>query len=440
MAPIRPVSLALVIGGMLVYSIVALWAVRSRAPDAGSAAAPVPVAEPSRSAAQTTALSSGDYPLPPAAPAATPSAAPAPTPSPAPSPAIAIPPADLPQPSSLAADLPTPPGFDVVRVQPDGSLVVAGRAPAGTTVELMRGDQVHARAMLDASGQFVLTDPPLPPGAHNLALRIALPDGRTVLSRQTVTVDIAPGGSRPPVVTLATPDRPTVVLSLPEGTSAPAATPTPSGPASPTSASPAPAAAVPSAPAPSLSIRSVEADEAGRFFVTGRAEPGSTVRLYLNDAYLAEARPEAGGDFAFTVNRGVTAGAYRVRIDAVDAAGAVKARAEAPFTMPAPAAAGASASPNAPVTNASVASAPAPAGSGVPAQMPAAQTTPAGPGTTIVPAVRTATVTRGDSLWRISRQLYGAGIRYTQIYEANRGQIRDPDLIYPGQVLVAPAP
>lgn len=49
-------------------------------------------------------------------------------------------------------------------------------------------------------------------------------------------------------------------------------------------------------------------------------------------------------------------------------------------------------------------------------------------------------MTRGDSLWRISRQLYGAGIRYTQIYEANRGQIRDPDLIYPGQVLVAPAP
>lgn len=109
MAPIRPVSLALVIGGMLVYSIVALWAVRSRAPDAGSAAAPVTVAEPSRSAAQTTTLSSGDYPLPPAAPAATPSAAPAPTPSPAPSPAIAIPPADLPQPSSLAADLPTLP-------------------------------------------------------------------------------------------------------------------------------------------------------------------------------------------------------------------------------------------------------------------------------------------------------------------------------------------
>lgn len=363
MAPIRPVSLALVIGGMLVYSIVALWAVRSRAPDAGSAAAPVTVAEPSRSAAQTTTLSSGDYPLPPAAPAATPSAAPAPTPSPAPSPAIAIPPADLPQPSSLAADLPTPPGFDVVRVQPDGSLVVAGRAPAGTTVELMRGDQVHARAMLDASGQFVLTDPPLPPGAHNLALRIALPDGRTVLSRQTVTVDIAPGGSRPPLVTLATPDRPTVVLSLPEGASAPSASPTPSGPASPPSASPpsaspAPAAAAPSAPAttpapaPSTAIRSVEADEAGRFFVAGRAEPGSTVRLYLNDAYLAEARPEAGGDFAFTVNRGVTAGNYRVRIDAVDAAGTVKARAEAPFTMPAPAAAGASPSPNASVANA----------------------------------------------------------------------------------------
>jgi nucleoid-associated protein YgaU len=50
----------------------------------------------------------------------------------------------------------------------------------------------------------------------------------------------------------------------------------------------------------------------------------------------------------------------------------------------------------------------------------------------------TARVQRGDSLWRISTTVYGEGTRYTQLYDANASQIRDPDLIYPGQVLVVP--
>ena len=44
----------------------------------------------------------------------------------------------------------------------------------------------------------------------------------------------------------------------------------------------------------------------------------------------------------------------------------------------------------------------------------------------------------GNNLWRLSRQVYGKGIQYTVIYEANKDQIRDPDLIYPGQVFVMP--
>jgi nucleoid-associated protein YgaU len=44
----------------------------------------------------------------------------------------------------------------------------------------------------------------------------------------------------------------------------------------------------------------------------------------------------------------------------------------------------------------------------------------------------------GNSLWRIARRSYGEGLRYTVIYDANKDQIRDPDLIYPGQVFVLP--
>lgn len=47
-------------------------------------------------------------------------------------------------------------------------------------------------------------------------------------------------------------------------------------------------------------------------------------------------------------------------------------------------------------------------------------------------------IRKGDSLWLVSRRKYGAGIRYTTIFEANREQIRDPNLIFPGQVLEIP--
>jgi nucleoid-associated protein YgaU len=48
------------------------------------------------------------------------------------------------------------------------------------------------------------------------------------------------------------------------------------------------------------------------------------------------------------------------------------------------------------------------------------------------------TVRRGQSLWRIARSVYGRGTQYTLIYESNQDQIRDPDLIYPGQIFSLP--
>ena len=54
-------------------------------------------------------------------------------------------------------------------------------------------------------------------------------------------------------------------------------------------------------------------------------------------------------------------------------------------------------------------------------------------------AVSSKVVSRGDSLWRISRITFGDGARYALVYRANRDRIRDPNLIYPGQTLVIPA-
>ncbi len=180
-----------------------------------------------------------------------------------------------------------------------------------------------------------------------------------------------------PVVALMTPDKPSVVLSKP-------AAPTPSG--------------------GSVVVETVEAEPGGKLYVSGRSSPRAAVRLYLNDSYQASTTAAANGRFAFTtMNEGIRPGSgYRVRLDEVDpGSGAIRSRAEVPFDA---------------------ASAPT-AGS------PAAVTAPKAP---------TAVVSRGDSLWRISRAAYGDGARYTVIYDANHNQIRNPDRIYPGQVFILP--
>ena len=85
----------------------------------------------------------------------------------------------------------------------------------GATIELMRGDHVHARGVADASGLFAIVPPTLPPGSHQVALQSIAPDGVRQRSPQTVTVVIDAAQKRP-LVTLTTPNQPTVVLSNPE--------------------------------------------------------------------------------------------------------------------------------------------------------------------------------------------------------------------------------
>jgi nucleoid-associated protein YgaU len=301
------------------------------------------------------------------------------------------------------------PAFDVARIEPMGEAVIAGRAAPGATVELLRNGEPHDRAVADQSGQFVMVPPRLPSGTYDLTLRSREPDGKQATSRQSVAVAIEPGPTDRPVVALMTPDKPTVVLSQPA-----AAKPTAGG----------------------VVVEAVEIEPGGKFHASGRARPGAAVRLYLNDAFVASVTAGADGRFAVTINEGVARGSYRVRLDEVEpGSGAVRARAEVPFNVPdtvvtasVPAQAAASKRPDVAASQQ--------------LQLAAAGTTvlPDGgsPSTAVVPKIVTTTVSRGDNLWRLSRLTYGAGTRYAVIYKANRTQIRNPDLIYPGQILVLP--
>ncbi|MEH2500208.1 nucleoid-associated protein YgaU [Bradyrhizobium sp. AZCC 1678] len=294
------------------------------------------------------------------------------------------------------------PTFDVARIEPTGEAVIAGRAAPGATVELLRNGEVHDRAVADQSGQFVIVPPRLPSGTYDLTLRSRQPDGKQTTSKQNVTVALEPKATDRPVVALITPNKPTVMLSQP--------------------AAPKPAAGA-------VVVETVEMEPGGKFHVSGQARPGAALRLYLNDSFITSVMAGTDGRFAVTINEGVAAGSYRVRVDEASSSGTVRARAEVPFSVP-----DTTASVTAQAKRADIA-APRLAAAGT-TVLPDSGSPPS---TVVVPKIATTTVSRGDSLWRLSQVSYGAGTRYAVIYKANREQIRNPNLIYPGQVFVVPA-
>ena len=161
------------------------------------------------------------------------------------------------------------------------------------------------------------------------------------------------------------------------------------------------------------------------------------MRLYLNESLVASVTAGADGRFAVTINEGVRPGSYRVRLDEMESgSGAVRARAEVPFNVPDTVVTGILPSQTLASRRPEAAAAQQP-------QLAAAGATvlpeQGSPSAVVVPKITTTTVSRGDSLWRLSNVTYGAGTRYAVIYKANRGQIRNPNLIYPGQVFVIPA-
>jgi nucleoid-associated protein YgaU len=207
--------------------------------------------------------------------------------------------------------------------------------------------------------------------------------------------------------------------------------------------------AKPATPAGMVSVRTGAAGEEGAWFASGLGPPGATVRLYLNEAFVADVKTAPDGTWTLRVERGMSPGHYEVRADLVEEGGKVAARAQVPFDYPQqlqaakPVVALAPAAPQAPpaAPQAQPAAPQAAAASQVSATLQVSAAVPApGPavGLAVVPELQSITVVRGDSLWRISRRILGQGQRYTQIYEANPKQIRDPNRIFPGQVLVAP--
>lgn len=318
------------------------------------------------------------------------------------SPSAAQPSLAAPQPSSPASLRALLPRFDVARVGARGMLVTAGRAAAGAEVMLLEGQQELGRARADARGEWViLPTQPLAPGARELSLLARVAGGEAIPSEDTVLLVVPePPGSA--VVASLGPGQATgasvqngnassgpLAMLLPPA-SAPAAAPRvlQGGP------SPAgdPAAAPPSRQRLGLDV--VDYDDAGSMRFAGSAAPGSTVRIYVGPQVLGEATADPAGRWHLTPGDQPSVGRHVLRLDQVAAAGGVAARIEVPFQRD---------------------------------RLPADAV-----------ADGRMVVQPGQNLWRIARYAYGRGVRYTVIYAANRDTIRDPSLIYPGQVFALP--
>ncbi|MBH1973828.1 MAG: LysM peptidoglycan-binding domain-containing protein [Rhodobacteraceae bacterium] len=376
------------------------------------------------------------------------------------------------------------PSYDVVRVEPDGSATVAGKAAPGANVSLRVGGVEVAQAKADGQGNFVaLFTLPDSDSPRLMSVVATGPDGAEVAGTEVLAVAPTAAPAAEPVVAPEAPaaaTAPAVDQTVPDQTAVASAAETaaPEAPAailvSPEGVKVVqPAADVPAEVAANVAIDSIAYAPDGAVQLGGHGQAGALLRLYLDAAPLTEVTVAPDGLWA-TALPDVAPGIYQLRVDQLGADGKVVSRFETPFkretlealaaavapgaTAPAvvaePAAEVALEPEAAPavVTEAPAAVAAPDAGSAaatVPAAEPAAVaaepaaaplgSVAADPVPATAQAPLTVTVQPGFTLWGIAEGRYGDGVRYVQVFDANKDKIKDPDLIYPGQVFTIPA-
>ncbi|MEL6476550.1 MAG: LysM peptidoglycan-binding domain-containing protein [Pseudomonadota bacterium] len=351
---------------------------------------------------------------------------------------------------ALRADPASETRFDVVRIDPQGQAVIAGQAPPGSEVEILLDGTIVATEAVDETGSFVSLLRVAGTGTpRRLSLRVAgaeqdraelaardpelaepdvtrrsgtldqaaLQDAPAQAETDTRAVDLARANPAAPTagaLDAGAPSRPAIQSAAAAGSGptvprAPAETQVLSDevlilPAEKDGAAPVlvrtgggEGALLQPAPLDRSGVRldRISYAEGGDVDLSGRAVTGNKVRIYINAklAGVAEVVPPGVWTAELPVVRAKAA--QLLRFDEIGQGGDVVSRIETPFTY---------------------------------AQADGPKTL----------TQREVEIARGDYLWRIAERYYGEGIRYSLIFSANSDLIRDPDLIYPGQVFTVP--
>ena len=346
------------------------------------------------------------------------------------------------------------PKIDTWRVAPDGEALVAGLADPGARVEVLVDDATVAAGDAGPSGEFaILFTLAANPDASLMRLTMTPADGETVSSPDLVALGPIVGPA--PAPDPAPEPAPETALAAAEAPEAPPADPAPAALLLTQEGAVVlqDAAAGDPALASNVMIDSIAYSPAGDVQVGGRGAAGAALRLYVDNAEKATLTIPQNGRWLATL--GETApGIYSLRADQLDADGKVVSRFETPFkreTLEALAAVAGAAPDLAPepapemsaetapeATTAPEIAADAPA-EAAPAVAPAeSETVVATAEPAPAAASVTVTVQPGFTLWGIAQERYGDGVMYVQVFDANRDKIKDPNLIYPGQVFAVP--
>lgn len=313
--------------------------------------------------------------------------------------------------------------FDALRVSPEGAITLAGRAAPGAKVEVLLDGAVIDTVMADAQGAFasvVLGAPSA--AARALTVRVTGADGVAQMAKEALTVApsalaLAQAATEAGVAPEAVAEQVDAAQTLAEKPLVTDATG---------------AARVLAGAADALVIDTLAFAPDGAMALSGRGAPaGAVLRAYVDN--VEAGLVQGGADGAWSMQLPAAAvGGHDLRLDALDAEGKVLARAETRFEGVAPA----DFVPDAALTQVQGAGSAAPEAQAENAPAPevaAGSAAPAG-----AARVQIITVSQGNTLWAIARETYGDPYLYVRIFEANREQIRNPDLIYPGQVFTLP--
>lgn len=302
------------------------------------------------------------------------------------------------------------PTFDELRRETDGTTVIAGRAEPLSEIKILLDGAEVATATADSSGGFAaIAD--LPPKEEAQVVSLSAQSGEETTNsldeiilapsaRVEEEADIAPevqlaeseasdeaeAQEEQPAEKVAeqTPEEPpqvAVLQSNAEGVSL-------LQPAQPQALT-------------SVALDTIGYSALGDVQLTGRAqEDTANVRIYLDNRSVITLPVGADGRWRGDLPS-VDEGIYTLRVDEVSVQGDVSSRVETPFKREA--------------TEVLAAAVEGQDGS-----------------------VKSITVQTGATLWAIARDRYGDGTLFVRVFEANADSIRDPDLIYPGQVFDLP--
>ena len=266
--------------------------------------------------------------------------------------------------------------FDVVRIDRDGVSVLAGRAQPNQKIRIYNEDNLIGEGTSDRLGQWVITiDDEIPNEILNLKISTTNENSENELfSDQIVTIM--------PIENLNSQIEPDItdeiILLTQENEASRILSDDPSFLQDESI----------------VNIRTIDYDEE-KLILSGSAEVNTEVNAYIDNKFVGKTLTDNLGKWSLNIDENIVPGDYEIRADMVDDQDFVIARTSTKFTRLFD-------------------------GIGDSFQL------------------NKITIEPGDNLWNISRKKYGSGMQYTVIYLANSNQIVNPDLIFPGQVLMVP--